>query len=301
MANPIPLIPIDASKNVRYQSLRTGRMETWEATSKDGKWAFHRLEMSGTPWEVTHSDFPGWSMLAGSLRKARLYAPGQLALDLDVIARGAVMTLQLPDPFASVEIGAYMEHGRRYLSWRLMDPGTLHRNAYAMAWFEVKEWEAFRGDRLSLSAMRRLTEYGPRGVLHRRRPRGPVPPGPPRHRPLRILRGLEGVPRPEGRPGRPRPPGRRGGGHQGRRVASPPRGTSGGPRRRPRRVPTHRSPGSVRDHDHQPRGPPTPGGLRPRPPRWGTRRSLTRSGDLVPDGSILDRHGLGSLSSSIAR
>lgn len=72
------------------------------------------------------------------------------------------MTLQLPDPFASVEIGAWMEHGRRYLSWRLMDPGTLHRNRYAIAWFEVKEWEAFRGDRLSFWATRRQTMTAPR-------------------------------------------------------------------------------------------------------------------------------------------
>jgi len=70
--------------------------------------------------------------------------------------------LELPDPFASVEVGAYMEHGRRQLTWRLMEPGTLHRNAYAMAWFEVKEWEAFRGDRLSLWATRRTTPEGTR-------------------------------------------------------------------------------------------------------------------------------------------
>lgn len=82
------LIPIDAAKTVRYQSLRTGRMEAWEATSKDGLWSFRRLEDTGTPWEVTHSDFPGWSMLAGSLRKARLHAAAQLRLDLDALARG---------------------------------------------------------------------------------------------------------------------------------------------------------------------------------------------------------------------
>lgn len=84
------MIPLDASKTVRYQSLRTGKMEVWEAYSKDGKWSFRRLEITGTPWEVTHEDFPGWSMLAGSLKRARLLALPQLRLDLDAVARGVV-------------------------------------------------------------------------------------------------------------------------------------------------------------------------------------------------------------------
>jgi len=82
------MIDLDPAGFTKYQNLRTGRMEKWAASSKDGKWSFHRLEMTGTPWEVTHSDFPGWSMLAASLDKARTLALPQLALDLDALARG---------------------------------------------------------------------------------------------------------------------------------------------------------------------------------------------------------------------
>lgn len=82
------MIPLDAAKTTKYRSLRTGRLETWGAVSKDGKWSFQRIEDVGTPWEVTHEDFPGWSMLAGSLPKARKNAEAQLRLDLDAIARG---------------------------------------------------------------------------------------------------------------------------------------------------------------------------------------------------------------------
>lgn len=84
------MIPLDPGKTRKYQSLRTGRMEVWEASSADGKWSFRRLEDTGTPWEVTHEDFPGWSMLAGSLAKARKFAEAQLRLDLDALARGVV-------------------------------------------------------------------------------------------------------------------------------------------------------------------------------------------------------------------
>ena len=38
----------------RYPSFRSGRVENWEARSDDGTWAYERLEISGTPWQVTH-------------------------------------------------------------------------------------------------------------------------------------------------------------------------------------------------------------------------------------------------------
>lgn len=82
------MIALDTAKTVRFPSLRTGQREIWEAVSKDGKWSFRRLEERGTPWVVYHSDFPGWSMMAASLPKARRYAEAQLHLDLTTVARG---------------------------------------------------------------------------------------------------------------------------------------------------------------------------------------------------------------------
>ena len=33
---------------------RSGRRECWAATTRDGVWAFKRLELPGTPWVVIH-------------------------------------------------------------------------------------------------------------------------------------------------------------------------------------------------------------------------------------------------------
>lgn len=46
------LTPADVTR--RYPSFRSGRMENWEARSRDGAWFYERLEISGTPWQVTH-------------------------------------------------------------------------------------------------------------------------------------------------------------------------------------------------------------------------------------------------------
>jgi len=46
------LTPVDVTR--RYPAFRSGRVENWEAKSRDGQWAYHRLEISGTPWAVIH-------------------------------------------------------------------------------------------------------------------------------------------------------------------------------------------------------------------------------------------------------
>lgn len=46
------LTPADVTR--RYPSFRSGRMENWEARSRDGIWDYKRLEISGTPWVVLH-------------------------------------------------------------------------------------------------------------------------------------------------------------------------------------------------------------------------------------------------------
>jgi hypothetical protein len=46
------LTPVDIT--ARYPSFRGRRVETWAAASKDGTWTYERLEISGTPWSVTH-------------------------------------------------------------------------------------------------------------------------------------------------------------------------------------------------------------------------------------------------------
>ena len=69
-----PMAPI--TDVVKFQSLRTGRMEIWEARS--GPWLFVREESPGTPWIVFHDDFT-WEpehqrrpvTLMGSLPKCR--------------------------------------------------------------------------------------------------------------------------------------------------------------------------------------------------------------------------------------
>jgi hypothetical protein len=54
---------------VRWPNLR-GQMEIWEAVSADDVWTYQRLEIPGTPWEVTHVP-TGRSYWVGSLPKAR--------------------------------------------------------------------------------------------------------------------------------------------------------------------------------------------------------------------------------------
>lgn len=76
----------------------------------------------------------------------------------------ALSTLVLPAPFDQVrpeDLGAHVAHGRRQITWRLNDAGTIHRNAFTMAWFEVYESTAWAGRDLWFSALRRIND-GPR-------------------------------------------------------------------------------------------------------------------------------------------
>jgi hypothetical protein len=44
--------PADVTKS--FPAFRSGRMEAWQAVSRDGVWRYDRLEVSGTPWMVVH-------------------------------------------------------------------------------------------------------------------------------------------------------------------------------------------------------------------------------------------------------
>lgn len=46
------LTPADVTK--RFPSFRTGRLEAWQAESRDGVWRYGRLEITGTPWMTVH-------------------------------------------------------------------------------------------------------------------------------------------------------------------------------------------------------------------------------------------------------
>lgn len=46
------LTPVDVT--AQRPAFRSGRIEAWAARSLDGVWAYERLEVSGTPWEVRH-------------------------------------------------------------------------------------------------------------------------------------------------------------------------------------------------------------------------------------------------------
>ncbi len=67
------LTSLDTAKTVRFPG-RSRRQEIWEAASEDGRWRYVRLEMPGTPWEVTDmfaDEVVGqWF---GTLREARIW------------------------------------------------------------------------------------------------------------------------------------------------------------------------------------------------------------------------------------
>lgn len=46
------LTPADVTRS--FPAFRSGRVEAWEAKSRDGVWEYRRLEISGTQWEVLH-------------------------------------------------------------------------------------------------------------------------------------------------------------------------------------------------------------------------------------------------------
>lgn len=63
------LTPVDIT--ARFRSFSSGRLENWGARSRDGEWAYARLEISGTPWEVTHVSSGADAGWYGSLTAAR--------------------------------------------------------------------------------------------------------------------------------------------------------------------------------------------------------------------------------------
>lgn len=75
------LVKVETTK---ARAFRSGRREVWAAVTVDGEWAFHRLEMTGTPWTVTH--VPSMSEVAwlGTLKACRQYVTqGLAAADLE--------------------------------------------------------------------------------------------------------------------------------------------------------------------------------------------------------------------------
>jgi len=63
------LTPVEITE--QHPSFRTGRTEAWAAVSKDGEYAFTRVEDTGTPWTVEHLPTGTDCGLFSSLPKAR--------------------------------------------------------------------------------------------------------------------------------------------------------------------------------------------------------------------------------------
>ncbi len=61
----------------------------------------------------------------------------------------------LPEPFASADMGAHTEHGRREVTWNIAGPGELFRNGYERCWVDIRERDPWKGEPLWLSASRR--------------------------------------------------------------------------------------------------------------------------------------------------
>lgn len=59
----------------------TRHRECWAAESPDGVWSYRRLELPGTPWELTHNP-SGGSVWYGSLRAARAAVADGSALEV---------------------------------------------------------------------------------------------------------------------------------------------------------------------------------------------------------------------------
>lgn len=66
--------------------------------------------------------------------------------------------LVLPAPLDGAEPGAWVEYGKRTLSWGPLPEGSFARNTWAMAWVDVSEREPWRGEPLWLYASRRRDE-----------------------------------------------------------------------------------------------------------------------------------------------
>lgn len=66
-----------------------------------------------------------------------------------------VSTLELPDPYNTADVGAWVEYGKRKVCLTLNTPGTLHRCRYEMAWLDVTEMYPWKGEPLYVSGQRR--------------------------------------------------------------------------------------------------------------------------------------------------
>ena len=63
------LTPADVT--ARFPSFRTGRLEAWSAKSRDGVWAYERIEDTGTLWDAIHLPTGLSGGLYGTLSAAR--------------------------------------------------------------------------------------------------------------------------------------------------------------------------------------------------------------------------------------
>jgi hypothetical protein len=73
--------------------------------------------------------------------------------------------LVLPGPLADVDekdTGAWLEYGRRQVTWTLRGPGKWHLNSWSYAWIDVHEERPFAGEPLSLWATRRIDDSASR-------------------------------------------------------------------------------------------------------------------------------------------
>lgn len=73
-----PTTPVRITR--RHPSIRTGRLEAWEAVSVDGDYTYVRIEDTGTPWAVEHVPTRTDCGLWPSLPKARRATAGGSAL-----------------------------------------------------------------------------------------------------------------------------------------------------------------------------------------------------------------------------
>lgn len=74
-----PLTPADVTQ--RMPAFRSGRVEAWQAASRDGIWRYDRLEIAGTPWMVVHLPSSTEGSWYGTLTAARAATADGSALE----------------------------------------------------------------------------------------------------------------------------------------------------------------------------------------------------------------------------
>jgi len=76
------LTPVDIT--ARFPSFRSGRLENWAASSRDGEWKYERIEDTGTPWAVIHVPTGTEGPWYGTLTAARAStADGSALVDVE--------------------------------------------------------------------------------------------------------------------------------------------------------------------------------------------------------------------------